>query len=176
MTKSLVLVAVVLTTTVSVASARADTVETSGDVLRIAIPAAAYGLAWHRDDREGRKQFLESFVATVASSYALKKIVDKNRPNGKDEAFPSGHAATSFAGAAFLHRRYGWRDAWPAYLLSAYVGWTRIHSDEHDTVDVLGGAALAVGWNWLLVDPRGRVSVTPQIDDDTVAMSVTIRW
>jgi membrane-associated phospholipid phosphatase len=175
-TRGLVLVALLLTATMVVPSARADTVETSGDVLRIAIPAVAYGLAWHRDDRDGRKQFLESFVATVASTYALKKIVDKNRPNGKDEAFPSGHAATSFAGAAFLHRRYGWHEAWPAYLLSAYVGWTRIHSDEHDTVDVLGGAALAVGWNWLLVEPRSRVSVTPQIGDGTVGMSVTMRW
>ena len=154
----------------------ADTVETSGDVLRVAIPAAAYGLAWHRDDDEGGKQFLKSFAATVVSAYALKKVVDKERPNGKDEAFPSGHAATSFAGAAFLHRRYGWHDAWPAYLLSAYVGWTRVHADEHDTVDVLGGAALAIGWNWLLVDPRGRLSVTPEIGDDAVEISLTMRW
>lgn len=170
------IVAAVLGATLAVAPAKADTVETSGDVLRVAIPAVAYGLAWRRDDDEGRKQFLESFAATLASTYALKKIVDKERPNGKDEAFPSGHAATSFAGAAFLHRRYGWHDAWPAYLLSAYVGWTRIHADEHDTVDVLGGAALAIGWNWLLVDPRGSVSVTPEIGDDTVAVSMTMRW
>lgn len=176
MNKALVLLVVVLTAIVSVPNARGDTVETSGDVLRVAIPAVAYGIAWHRDDDKGRKQFLYSFAATVASTYALKKLVDKNRPNGKDEAFPSGHAATSFAGAAFLHRRYGWHEAWPAYLLSAYVGWTRVHSDEHDTIDVLGGAALAVGWNWLLVDRRGGVNVTPQVGDGAVGVSVTMRW
>ncbi len=157
-------------------SADAGSVETSGDVLRLAIPAGAYAVAWHRDDDEGRKQFLKSFTATVATAYALKKVVDRERPNGKDEAFPSGHAATSFAGAAFLHRRYGWQKAWPAYLLSAYVGWTRIDADEHDTVDVLAGAAIAFGWNWLLVDPRGRVQVTPAVSDGAVGLSFAMRW
>ena len=170
------LATVILVTALGAPAALADNVETSGDVLRVAIPAAAYGIAWHRDDDTGRKQFLESFVATVASAYALKKVVDKERPNGKDEAFPSGHAATSFAGAAFLHRRYGFRDAWPAYLLSAYVGWTRIHADEHDTVDVLGGAALAVGWTWLLVDERGQIAVVPEVGDGSAGVSVTMRW
>lgn len=176
MIRAALLLVTFLSASLATGAVRADTTETSGDVLRVAIPAAAYAIAWRRDDDEGRKQFLRSFAATVASAYALKKVIDKERPNGNGEAFPSGHAATSFAGAAFLHRRYGWREAWPAYLLSAYVGWTRVHADEHDTVDVLGGAALAVGWNWLLVDPRGRVAVTPEIGGGTAGVAVSVRW
>lgn len=154
----------------------ADAVETSGDVLRVAIPAAAFAVAWRREDKAGQRQFLSSFAATVASTYALKKTVDKSRPNGDDEAFPSGHAATAFGGAAFLHRRYGIRDAWPAYLLSAYVGWTRIDADEHDGWDVLGGAAIAMAWNWLLVTPRQGVVVAPVAASDGLGVRFSMRW
>ena len=154
----------------------ADTVETSGDVLRVAIPAAAWVVAWRRDDAEGQKQFAYSLAATVASTLALKAVVDKERPNGDSDAFPSGHTATSFAGASFLHRRYGWRDALPAYLLSAYVGWTRVDADEHDTVDVLGGAALATAWSWFLVEPRDDVQVTPLPVEDGAGIQVSMRW
>ena len=57
------------------------------------------------------------------------------------DAFPSGHAATAFQGAAFIHRRYGIRRAWPAYVLATFTAWTRVDADEHDTADVLAGAA-----------------------------------
>ena len=104
-----------------------DDTEAAGDVLRVAIPAAAYALTFKRDDREGRVQFYKSFGATVIATWALKETVDKDRPDGSDDdAFPSGHAATAFQGAAFIHRRYGIRDAWPAYVLASYTGWTRV--------------------------------------------------
>ncbi len=155
---------------------RADSVETSGDILRVAIPAAAYGLAWHRDDRVGQKHFVLAMAGTVASTYLLKKTIDKNRPNGDDEAFPSGHAATAFSGASFIHRRYGFRESIPWYLASAYVGWTRVDADEHDEIDVLAGAALATAWSWWLVEPRESATVTPIISRDSVAIRFAYRW
>jgi membrane-associated phospholipid phosphatase len=156
--------------------AAADAVETSGDVLRWAIPAAAGAVSWRRDDGPGLRQFGMSFAATAASTLALKELVDKERPNGNSKAFPSGHAATSFAGATFLHRRYGWRDAWPAYVLSAYVGWTRVHADEHEVEDVLGGAALAAAWSWWLVDPARPSQVTPVVTRNGLMLRYFARW
>lgn len=139
----------------------ADAVESSGHVLRVAIPAGAWWVARSDGDREGEIQFAKAFAASTATAYALKKTVDKERPNGDDEAFPSGHATTAFSGAAFLQRRYGWKRAWPAWMLSVYTGWTRVHADEHDWEDVAGGAALAVAGAWLFVRPTGEAGVVP---------------
>ena len=139
----------------------ADAIETSGHVLRAAIPAGAWWVARRDGDREGEIQFAKAFAASTATAYALKKIVDKERPNGDDEAFPSGHATTAFSGAAFLQRRYGWERAWPAWALAAYTGWTRVHADEHDWEDVAGGAALAVAGAWLFVKPIAETGIVP---------------
>jgi membrane-associated phospholipid phosphatase len=154
----------------------ADTIETSGDILRVAIPVAAWGVAWHRKDSEGQRRFAYAMAGTLASTYALKKVVDKNRPNGDDEAFPSGHAATAFSGASFIHRRYGFREAVPWYLASAYVGWTRVDADEHDEVDVLGGAAVAIAWTWFLVKPSEKSQIIPVVARDGAAIRFAFRW
>lgn len=134
--------------------AAAGTSEDAGDVLRLAIPAAALALTVRRDDRDGRRQLYRSFAANVAATYALKALVVDERPDGSDDdAFPSGHASMAFHGAAFIHRRYGIRRAWPAYLLAGYVGVSRIDADEHDAADVIGGAALGAAAAFLLTKP-----------------------
>ncbi len=144
-----------------------DDSETAGDVLRVAIPAAAFALTIKRDDRDGRMQFYKSFGATVVGTWVLKETVEKERPDGTgDDAFPSGHAATAFQGAAFIHRRYGIRDAWPAYVLATYTGWTRVDADEHDTADVLAGAAVGIASSFILAKRR-NVNVTALAEPST---------
>jgi membrane-associated phospholipid phosphatase len=154
----------------------ADATETSGDVLRVLVPAAACAVAWRRDDDEGIKQFARAFVGAAATTYVLKPLIDQERPNGGSKGFPSGHATTAFAGAAFLHRRYGWRDAWWAYALAGWTGWTRIDADEHDLGDVLGGAAVAVAWNWWQVSRWEALDLQPTLEGDTVGLRLTARW
>jgi membrane-associated phospholipid phosphatase len=169
----LVLIAMVVPTGSSMA---ADATETSGDVLRVLIPAAAVAVAWRRDDDAGIRQFARAFVGAVGTTYVLKPVVDQERPNGGSNGFPSGHATTAFAGAAFLHRRYGWRDAWWAYALAGWTGWTRIDADEHDLGDVLGGAAVAIAWNWWQVSRWEKVDLQPTLEADAVALRLTGRW
>jgi membrane-associated phospholipid phosphatase len=146
--------------------------ETVGDVLRIAIPAAAYTLTFTRDDQEGRRQFYKSFAMSVSTTWVLKETVEKERPDGSDDdAFPSGHTSAAFQGAAFIHRRYGIRSAWPAYVLATYTGWSRVDADEHDTADVLAGAALGVASSFIFTKRR-NVSVSATLEPDGFGIRV----
>jgi len=134
--------------------------ESAGDVLRLALPAAALAVTVRQDDRDGRRQFYRSFAANVGATLVLKAVVDDERPDGSDDdAFPSGHASMSFQAAGFLHRRYGARKAWPAYVLAGFVGWSRLDADEHDEADVIAGAALGVASAFLLAERRERAGV-----------------
>lgn len=157
---SFMLVALLASSLLQHAALAGDGVETSGDVLRVALPAAALALTFRHHDPDGRRQFARAFAVNVATTWALKELVDAERPDGSgDDAFPSGHASTAFQGAAFIHRRYGWKNAWPAYALAAYTGWTRLEADRHDEIDVLAGAALGIAASFLLADQRQEVSV-----------------
>lgn len=150
--------------------------EESGDVLRVAVPFAAWALTFHPDDPQGRRDFYESFAANVLATYALKQVVHKERVDGSDDdAFPSGHASTAFQGAAFLHRRYGIKRAWWAYALATYTGWTRIDADEHHAVDVLGGAAIGIASSFLLTQPREQSVVwVPEFGPDYVGVRFSV--
>ena len=135
-------------------AARADS-ETAGDVFAVALPAAAYGLTFLHHDQEARPQFYKSFGVALGSTLVLKETVHKDRPDGSgDDSFPSGHSAMAFQGAAFIQRRYGIKQAWPAYVLASYTGWTRVDADKHDSTDVLAGAALGVASSFIFAKRR----------------------
>jgi len=128
-----------------------DTVEKIGSALAVTIPAAAFGSTYYMDDKEGRQQFYYAFAANAAATQALKMAVDKERPNGRDNrSFPSQHTSLAFQGASFIHKRYGFEYSIPAYLGAGFVAYSRVAADEHDTVDVLAGAALGVASSSLL--------------------------
>jgi undecaprenyl-diphosphatase len=65
-------------------------------------------------------------------------------------SFPSGHAATAFAGAVALS--YLWRRGAPLFfLLAAAIAFSRVYVGVHFPGDVLAGAALGtvVGLAWV---------------------------
>jgi membrane-associated phospholipid phosphatase len=72
-----------------------------------------------------------------------------------DLSFPSGHAATSFAGAALL-AWYAPRLAVPLYALAAVIACSRVYVGVHYPLDVLAGALLGLlvarALRWLLAD------------------------
>ena len=96
--------------------------------------------------REFRTANRSETADNVITSYSIHytKLYD-----GGDQSFPSGHASISFAGATFLQKRYGWRYGIPAFLAAAFVGYSRVESDEHWTKDVLGGAAIGIASGWI---------------------------
>ena len=156
---------------------QAGSLETSGDVLRLALPAAAFGKALLEEDTEGQKQFLLGFGTNVVTTLALKSAIHKARPNREDdESFPSGHASVAFQAASFLERRYGWAYGAPAYLTAAWVGYTRVEEDEHYWSDVVSGAAIGIISSYIFTEPLPGVTVAPQAAADSVGINVSARW
>jgi membrane-associated phospholipid phosphatase len=136
-------------------SAQNKNIETSGDVLQLAIPGAAFisTIIWKEDNYSGTIELVKSACLSTLATYSLKYTINKPRPNGETHAFPSGHTSRAFTGAAFVQRKYGWYYGVPAYLLASYTGWTRIHSNNHDYWDILGGAAIGIASVYIFTKP-----------------------
>ena len=124
-------------------------VETSGDVLNIALPLTALGITFKKKDTVGRYQLTKSLIATVLTTYSLKFLVKEKRPNGKPHSFPSGHTSISFCSATFVHKRYSFALAIPFYLGATFVGYSRIVSKEHHFKDVLVGGLIGFSFSYL---------------------------
>ena len=119
-----------------------------------------------------RRPWLFPFVALAvlladAVSLGLKNVFDVERPSVRypepeplvttptDLSFPSGHAATSFAGALLLARAAP-RLAVPLFGLAAAIAFSRVYVGVHYPLDVIGGAVLGLALATALL-PLGRV-------------------
>lgn len=140
-------------------------VRTSGDVAAMLLPVTGMALVLVQKDWQGLKQGVLSGATTIGLTYALKYIIKKDRPDHSDlHSFPSMHASTSFAAAAFIQRRYGWRWGLPSYILSSYVGWSRVYGKKHDWFDVAAGAVIGAGCSYIFTRPfaeKHQLSVAP---------------
>ena len=148
-------------------------VEETGDILQIIIPSMAYGTTYYLGDDEGREQFYYSFASTVLATHGLKNLIHKKRPNGSDKSFPSGHTSAAFQGASFIHERYGIKYAIYAYLGAAYVGYSRVESDNHYIEDVLAGAAIGIISNLYFTTPYQGFVIAPSANNRTYGLKVT---
>jgi membrane-associated phospholipid phosphatase len=156
--------------------AAADTISRTGDVGAILIPAGAAVGALALHDHAGLRQLAEAYAISMATVYVLKVTVNRTRPNGGHQSFPSGHTASAFAGAAFLQRRYGWTVGVPACLAASFVGYSRVESHNHYTSDVVAGAAIAIGANLIFTRPRSHVSLALDAEDGGVGPELKISW
>lgn len=151
--------------------------ERAGDILAVALPLTALGMTFYEEDREGRFQFARSIGVSALATLTLKEVVDKRRPDGDCcDAFPSGHTSTSFASAAFMHRRYGLKRAIPAYLIGTYVGYTRVDADRHATEDVIAGAAIGFLSSWFLTRRYENTQIAPIVQRGFYGVQVSGRF
>lgn len=126
-----------------------------GDVLRYALPAAAYGMTALNRDGQGAVMYTKTLVMTGAATGFFKTVGGKHRPDAgtSEQSFVSGHASAAVSGAAFIYTRYG--KAWgiPAYLLAGLTVYSRYCSDKHFDDDLLGGSMVAMMANWYATSP-----------------------
>jgi membrane-associated phospholipid phosphatase len=103
---------------------------------------------------------LRAAIVSQAFTQGVKYAVRRDRPNGKANSFPSGHASATFATAAVLERHLGYRGAWPTIAIASYVAASRLHDNVHYLSDVLFGAALGTASGWTVVGRHGRSDYT----------------
>jgi membrane-associated phospholipid phosphatase len=139
--------------------------ERSADQLLVGIPIAAFALTFLLNDEPSSGSALGfNFVHMTGSprhdlglalmragavTYGLKYSVEERRPDGSgNDSFPSGHTSISFAAAEFTRRQYGWAWGAPAYAAASFVGWSRVHTQDHWSHDVAVGAAIGILSNY----------------------------
>jgi membrane-associated phospholipid phosphatase len=158
------------------AAEASDEIEKSGDVLQVVIPVIAYGATLHLNDSEGQTQFYKSFFTSLLVTYGLKHLINKKRPNGSGQSFPSGHTSAAFQGASFIHKRYGLKYGIPAYIGACFVGYSRVESKNHYIEDVIAGAAVGVLSSFCFTKPYKGFIITPSVGDGAYSLRITKKW
>jgi membrane-associated phospholipid phosphatase len=145
--------------------ARADSIETAGTALAIALPLTAAGIAFGKSDWNGIVDLGLTTVATVGTAYALKRVVRERRPDGSDfQSFPSDTQALASSGSSFLWARYGWQYGLPAFAASAFVGYSRVHAKKHHWYDTAASSALAIGYAAFFTPRFNRYAIYSSLD------------
>ncbi len=150
-----------------------DYMELYGDIFQIVISLYAFGLTLYKEDKEGALQFLKSYTSAMGITYALKYTLNTRRPNGGKHSFPSGHTASAFAGAGFLHMRYGRVYGAPSYVLASLVGASRVVAKKHWVRDVVGGALIGIGTNMIFT---GRYSASVTLSKEGMEIAFDYSW
>ncbi len=124
-----------------------------GDALAVHAPilATMYVTSLCEQDEDLHELTLTMFTGykfAILSSLGLQYLTHTHDSNGGifnlmgDHGFPSEPMAGSFALAAILDERFGWRGGLPAYLISGLIGFSEIDQQRHTVSDVVFGAAL----------------------------------
>jgi membrane-associated phospholipid phosphatase len=153
-----------------------DRIESAGDVLVFALPITAAGLTLGFKDGQGALEFGESTALATGVTYVLKFTINKTRPNGESQSFPSGHAAISFSAAEFMCKRYGWEYGLPAFAVATFVAYSRVEAGRHYTIDVIGGAAIGIVSSYLVTRPYKGWSIQPEVGHSYVGIRLNHGW
>ena len=112
------------------------------------------------------------------ASEGLKQVFPEERPDlSNRKSFPSGHTSVSFAAAASLQNRYGWKVGVPAQILAGFVGLSRVEARKHHWYDVLAGAAIGETSGFLITSRRNSdVRVIPWGDTRSAGVAMSMQF
>lgn len=98
-----------------------------------------------KQDWNGIPQLLLTQSVSRKTTRFLKEEINRERPDGGDYSFPSGHTARAFSAAWYIHNRYGIKESWPYLAASVWVAERRVDKKRHYVSDVVGSAVLTYG-------------------------------
>ena len=111
----------------------------------------AMGVCGVKGESKSRYQiFTADALAAVMMASVVKGVkycVNRTRPDGGENSFPSGHTATAFAGATLLAHEYGRKSVWipiAGYTAATVTGAMRVVNNRHYVSDVIVGAAVGI--------------------------------
>jgi membrane-associated phospholipid phosphatase len=115
-------------------------------------------------------------ILSQALTAGIKMSVGRERPDGTQYSFPSGHSSVTFATATVLQRNFGWKVGVPAYGLATYVAASRVQGERHFLSDVAFGAALGIVAGRTVTVGRGdaRFALAPSIVPGGGGVSFTL--
>lgn len=123
------------------------------DYIQFAPGAAVYAL--NLSGIKGKHNLFDAsmlYVTSAAimgvSTHFVKQGVGRERPNGNGEnSFPSGHTASAFMAAEFLHQEYKDVNPWigyAGYFVATATGTLRMYNNKHWFSDVVAGAGFGI--------------------------------
>lgn len=123
------------------------------DYLQFSPAVLAFGLKL--GGVEGRHKLPDMLILYALSNilesgvvYATKCLTGRERPDGSNyHSFPSGHTATAFVAAEFLHQEYKDRSVWISaggYGMATLIGISRVYNNKHWVSDVVAGAGIGI--------------------------------
>ncbi len=152
----------------------------ASDVTAIALPVATLAGVLISQDWEGLKQGALTALVAGGATFILKLSVRELRPDHSNyHSFPSLHSSATFATAAFLQRRYGWKLGGPAYALATFTAVGRVVGKKHHWWDCVAGAAIGAGSAFLFTQPwakKHELSVLPIADSDNFGLTASLNF
>ena len=123
------------------------------DYLQFAPAAAVYAL--NLSGIKGKHNLFDAsmlYVTSAAimgiSTHFVKQGVGRMRPDGSGtNSFPSGHTASAFMAAEFLHQEYKDVNPWigyAGYFVATATGTLRMYNNKHWFSDVVAGAGFGI--------------------------------
>jgi len=85
-----------------------------------------------------------SFVYSGLLCIAVKVLVNRPRPSGGPNSFPSGHTTSAFSTVPIVWHHAGWLAGVGACGLATLTGLGRLEESKHYTSDIIVGAALGL--------------------------------
>lgn len=136
------------------------------------------------------KNFCVANLISTGTVWGLKNLIEKQRPDGTENSFPSGHTNIAFTNAAVLYHEYKASNrlvAYSGFVFSAATGILRILNNRHWSSDVITGAGIGIlsgnlvyeyqplkNWHPFGLGKSNDVVIYPQIGINSYGVSVSI--